>query len=111
MKARIQSVAQLKKMATKQLEDEFNSRYQCATLEGAIQGIALVMYALEQRQGWKKQRQQKLFDDLKVMLSMPSSAPWIQPYQAVELVKHAEEEFGIDFDELLKQFEALPPDV
>lgn len=111
MKARIQTITDLKKAATKQLEEEFNSRYQCATLEGAIQGIALLMYTLEQRQGWKKQRQQKLFEDLKVILSMPSAAPWIQPYQAVELVKHAEKEFEVDFQEILKMFEALPPDV
>lgn len=54
MKARIQTVEQLKQVASVKLQDEFNQRYQEATLEGAIQGMAFVMYALEMGQGWKR---------------------------------------------------------
>lgn len=47
MKARIQSVEQLKQVASAKLQEEFSQRYQEATLEGAIQGMAFVMYSLE----------------------------------------------------------------
>ena len=36
MKAKIQSVEQLKRVASAKLQEEFNQRYQEATLEGAL---------------------------------------------------------------------------
>lgn len=110
MKARIQTVEQLKQVASAKLQDEFNQRYQEATLEGAIQGMAFVMYALEMGQGWKKSRQQKLFENMMGLCDIPESAPWLNPYNAPDIRKHIETEFGIDFSKLLNRVEALPPE-
>lgn len=110
MKARIQTVEQLKQVASAKLQEEFNQRYQEATLEGAIQGMAFVMYALEMWHGWKKSRQQKLFESMMGLCDIPESAPWLQPYNAVDIRKHIETEFGIDFDKLLRRVVATPPD-
>lgn len=111
MKARIQSVEQLRQAASAKLREEFAERYQQATLEGAIQGMAFVMYALEMRQGWKKGRQQKLFENMMSLCDVSEAAPWLQPYNAVDIKKHIETEFDIDFTRLLKRVDALPPDV
>jgi len=110
MKARIQTVEQLKQIASAKLQDEFSQRYQEATLEGAIQGMAFVMYALEMGQGWKKGRQQKLFENMLWLCDIPESMPWLQPYNAVDIRKHIETEFGVDFTQLLKRVAAAPPD-
>jgi len=110
MKARIQTVEQLKQVASAKLQDEFAERYKEATLEGAIQGIAFVMYALEMGQGWKKSRQQKLFENMMGLCDIPEAAPWLQPYNAVDIRKHIETEFGIDFTKLLDRVSATPPD-
>jgi hypothetical protein len=110
MKARIQTVEQLKQVASAKLQDEFNQRYQEATLEGAVQGMAFVMYALEMGQGWKKSRQQKLFENMMGLCDIPESAPWLNPYNALDIRKHIETEFGIDFSKLLNRVEALPPE-
>lgn len=110
MKARIQSVEQLKQVASAKLQEEFSQRYQEATLEGAIQGMAFVMYALEMSQGWKKGRQQKLFDGMMGLCDLSDAAPWLQPFNAVDIRKHIETEFEIDFTKLLKRVEALPPE-
>ena len=104
MKARIQSVDDLKKIASAKLEDEFNARYQRAMLEGAAQGMAFVMYALEVNQNWKGVRQRRLFDDMLSLMQLGES--WFKPFQASELRKHIETEFGIDFTKLLKRVEA-----
>ena len=110
MRCPIQSVDELKKAASKRLEEEFSQRYQEATLEGAIQGMAFVMYALEMCQGWKKSRQQKLFENMMGLCDIPESAPWLNPYNALDIRKHIETEFGIDFSKLLNRVEALPPE-
>ena len=110
MKARIQSVEQLKQVASAKLQDEFSKRYQEATLEGALQGMAFVMYALEKEQGWKKVRQQKLFENMLGLCDISDAAPWLQPYNAPDIKKHIETEFGIDFNKLLKRIAATPPD-
>jgi len=110
MKSRIQSVEQLKQVASAKLQEEFTARYQEATLEGAIQGMAFVMYALEMGQGWKKGRQQKLFKNMLELCDISEAAPWLQPYNAVDIRKHIETEFDIDFTKLLKRVAALPPE-
>lgn len=110
MKVRIQSVDDLKKEASKKLQNEFNQRYQEAILEGAIQGMAFVMYALEFRQGWKEKRQKKLFEDMLSVTDIPEIAPWLKPYNALDIKKHIEETYGIDFSKLLNRVAALPPD-
>lgn len=110
MKARIQTVEQLKQVASAKLQDEFNQRYQEATLEGAIQGMAFVMYALEMRQGWKQVRQQKLFENMMELCDLSEATPQSQPYNAMDLRKHIETEFGIDFTKLLQRVTALPPE-
>ena len=110
MKARIQSVEQVKKIASAKLQEEFASRYQKATLEGAIQGMAFVMYVLENTYGWKKKRQQKLFEDMLSLTDLPELNPEIQPYNALDIRKHFETEYGIDFHKLLNRVDALPPD-
>lgn len=110
MRCSIQSVDELKKAASKRLQEEFSQRYQEATLEGAIQGMAFVMYSLEMTQGWKKSRQQKLFEGMMSLCDLSDAAPWLQPFNAVDIRKHIETEFEIDFTKLLKRVEALPPE-
>ena len=110
MKARIQTVEQLKQVASAKLQDEFNQRYQEATLEGAIQGIAFVMYALEVGQGWKQVRQQKLFKNMMELCDLSDATPQSSPYNAMDIRKHIETEFGIDFTKLLRRVAALPPE-
>jgi len=110
MRCPIQSVDELKKAASKRLEEEFSQRYQEATLEGAIQGMAFVMYSLEMSQGWKKSRQQKLFEGMMRLCDLSDAAPWLQPFHAADIRKHIETEFEIDFTKLLKRVEALPPE-
>ena len=110
MKSRIQTVDQLKQVVAAKLQGEFNQRYQQATLEGAIQGMAFVMYVLEMTQGWKQKRQKKLFEDMLSLTDLPELAPWLQPYNALDIRKHIETEYGIDFRKLLSRVEALPPD-
>lgn len=110
MRCPIQSVDDLKKAASKRLEEEFSQRYQEATLEGAIQGMAFVMYVLETAQGWKQKRQTKLFEDMLFLTDLPELAPWLQPYNALDIRKHIETEYGIDFRKLLQRVGALPPD-
>lgn len=109
MKARIQTVEQLKQVASTKLQEEFSQRYQEATLEGAIQGMAFVMYALEMGQGWKKSRQQKLFENMMGLCDISEAAPWLNPYNAMDIKKHIETDFGVDFSKLLRRVEALPP--
>lgn len=109
MKARIQTIDDLKKEASKQLQDEFSGRYQQATLEGALQGMAFVMYALETQQGWKQQRQQKLFEDMLALMDIPDRHPWLNSFNALHIRQHIEKEFGIDFNQILNKIEALPP--
>lgn len=101
MKVRIQSVDDLKRIASAKLEDEFNSRYQQAILEGAAQGMAFVMYALEVNQHWKEVRQRRLFDDMLSLMQLGES--WFKPFQASEMKKHIEEEYGIDFNQLFEK--------
>ncbi len=110
MKARIQSVEQLKKIASSELQGEFAKRYQEATLEGAIQGMAFVMYSLEMSQGWKKSRQQKLFEGMMRLCDLSDAAPWLQPFHAADIRKHIETEFDIDFNKLLQRVAATPSD-
>ena len=110
MKARIQSVDQLKQVASAKLQEEFSQRYQEATLDGALQGMAFVMYALEIGQGWKKSRQQRLFEDMMRLCDFADAAPWLNPYNAMDIKKHIETDFGVDFSKLLRRVEALPPD-
>ena len=110
MKARVQSVAQLKQIATAELQGEFTKRYQEATLEGAIQGMAFVMYALEMGQGWKKGRQQKLFESMMGLCDIADAAPWLPPFNAVDIKKHIETDFDIDFNKLLQRVAVTPSD-
>lgn len=110
MRCPIQSVDELKKAASKRLQEEFNERYQEATLEGAIQGIAFVMYAIEIGYGWKKERQQKLFKNMLELCDLVDALPEWQPYNAVDIRKHIETEFGIDFTKLLQRVAASSPE-
>lgn len=110
MKARIQSVEQLKKIATQQLEAEFDARCEAAILAGAVQGMAFVMYTLETCQNWKGVRQKRLFQDMLSLVQMSQAAPWLKPYQAEDIKKHIEDEFGIDFTPLLENLQAAGPE-
>lgn len=110
MKSRIQSVAELKKVAAASLQEEFTKQYQEATLEGAIQGMAFVMYTLEMCQGWKGVRQQKLFENMLGLCDIPEAAPWLEPYNGGDIRKHIETEFGVDFTKLLSRVAAISPE-
>lgn len=99
MKARIQSVEQLKKVAAQELEEEFKKRYDQAVLDGAIQGMAFVMKVLEVSEGWKRKRQQKLFDAMLDLMNKADEEP--EPYSALDIRRYVEEEFQVDFNQLL----------
>lgn len=110
MKVRIQSVEDLKKAASDKLKEEFSQRYQEAILEGAVQGMAFVMYVLEINQGWKEKRQQKLFADMMSIVELIDAAPWLQAYNALDIKKHIQDTYGIDFEKLLNRVGAIPPE-
>lgn len=107
MNGKAPKVKDIKDKAAKQLEGEFNARYQQAILEGAKQGIAFVMYTLELNQGWKTKRQQKLFEDMMSVMALGES--WIRPFEASDMKKHIEESFDIDFKPLFEKIAARPP--
>lgn len=109
MKARVQSLKQLKEIATRELEAEFKSNYQKATLDGAMQGIAFVMYTLELCQGWREKRQKKLFEDMLSVLDLPEGAPWMEAYNGKTLLEKIETTYGLDFNQLLERSDALTP--
>lgn len=110
MKARIQSVEDLKRIASQSLKDEFDKRYQEAMLEGATQGMAFVMYTLEVMQGWKDKRQQRLFKDMVSLMELPNSAPWLEIFQASDIKKHIQDAYGVDFNQLLEMSTAEAPE-
>lgn len=110
MKARVQSIEDLKKAASKELEAEFSRRYQEATLEGALQGMAFVMYTLEMCKNWKHARQKQLFEDMLSIMQLSEATPWMQAYRAPQIKEHIEKEYGIDFNLILSKIEATPPD-
>lgn len=101
MKARIQSIDQLKEIATKQLKDEFDQQLSDALLDGAAQGMAFTMWVLETCFGWKKQRQQKLFEEMVSMMNLGES--WVKSFDGESLVDHIKKEFGIEIDTLLRE--------
>lgn len=109
MKVRIQSVDDLKREASQKLKDEFDRRYQEAILEGAMQGMAFVLYTLELQQGWRDKRIQRLFEDMLSTMELPEHAPWLEIYQATDIKKHIEEKYGVDFNKLLERVTATPP--
>ena len=101
MKARIQSVDDLQRIASQKLKDEFDARYEQAMLEGAMQGMAFVMYVLEVTRGWK---------DMVGIMELPEKAPWLEIFQAQDIKKHIEEKYGIQFQVLLDRVAATPPE-
>ena len=106
MRTRIQSVEDLKKVAARKLESEFNEHYAKAILDGAMQGVAFVMYTLEMSQGWKVKRQQKLFEDMISLMDVFDTADWLEPFNAADVKRHIEDEYGIDFSQLLERVDA-----
>lgn len=109
MRARIQSVEELKRIASQSLKEEFDKRYQEAILEGAMQGMAFVLYTLELQQGWRDKRIQRLFEDMLRTMELPEQAPWLEIYQATDIRKHIEEKYGVDFKQLLERVTATAP--
>ena len=99
MKSRIQSVDELKAIATRELKAEIDQQISDALLDGAAQGMAYVMWVLELSFGWKDARQKKLFEEMKCFMSLGES--WIRPIDGESLVEHIKNRFGIDVDELL----------
>lgn len=109
MKARIQSVEQLRKVAAESLKEEFARRYEEATITGAVQGMALVMYVLEFSYGWKRDRQQKLFQAILDLMKLSEDAAFLQPYCGADIQEHLEKDYGIDFRKLLDKVAAVDP--
>lgn len=109
MKARIQSVEQLKKIAAESLKEEFARRYEEATLTGAVQGMALIMYVLEFSYGWKEVRLQKLFQALLDVMQLSEDATFWKPYSGADIQEHLEKDYGIDFKKLLDKVVAVDP--
>ena len=110
MKARIQSVDDLKRIASQSLKEEFDRRYQEAMLEGAMQGMAFVMYVLEVTHGWKDKRQKTLFEDMVGIMELPENAPWLGIFQGQDIKQHIEEKYGVQFQRLLDRSTATSPE-
>ena len=101
MKARIQSIEQLKEIATRELQTEIDQQISDALLDGAAQGMAYVMWVLELSYGWKDARQKKLFEEMKGFIKLGES--WRTPITGGSIVDHIKERFGLDVDELLHE--------
>lgn len=101
MKARIQSIDQLKEIATRELQTEIDQQISNALLDGAAQGMAYVMWVLELSYGWKDARQKKLFEEMKGFIKLGES--WRTPITGGSIVDHIKERFGINVDELLHE--------
>lgn len=101
MKARIQSVQQLKEVAARELKAELDQQISDALLDGAAQGMAYVMWVLEMNYGWKDKRLQKLFQEMQNMMDLGES--WLKPLEGDSLVSHFQEKYSINVDDLLYQ--------
>lgn len=101
MKSRIQSVDELKAIATRELKAEIDQQISDALLDGAAQGMAYVMWVMELGFGWKDARQKKLFEEMKCFMSLGEN--WLRPIDGESLVEHIKNKFGIDVDELLHE--------
>lgn len=101
MKARIQSIDQLKEIATRELQTEIDQQISNALLDGAAQGMAYVMWVLELSYGWKDARQKKLFEEMKSFIKLGES--WRTPITGGSIVDHIKERFGLDVYELLHE--------
>lgn len=101
MKARIQSIEQLKEIATRELQTEIDQQISDALLDGAAQGMAYVMWVLEISYGWKDARQKKLFEEMKGFIKLGEN--WRTPITGGSIVNHIKERFGLDVDELLHE--------
>ena len=101
MKARIQSVDQLKAIAIRELQTEIDQQISDALLDGAAQGMAYVMWVLEISYGWKDSRQKKLFEEMKGFIKLGESGR--TPITGESIVNHIKERFGLDIDELLHE--------
>lgn len=101
MKSRIQSVDELKAIATRELKAEIDQQISDALLDGAAQGMAYVMWVMELSFGWKDTRQKKLFEEMKGFMSLGEN--WLRPIDGESLVEHIKNKFGIDVDELLHE--------
>ena len=101
MKARIQSIEQLKELAIRELQTEIDQQISDALLEGAAQGMAYVMWVLELSYGWKGARQKKLFEELKGFSKLGENRQTTITGESI--VNHIKERFGLDVDELLHE--------
>lgn len=100
-KSRIQSIEQLKESATRELKTEIDQQISDALLDGAVQGMAFVMWVLELSYGWKDARQKKLFEEMKGCIELGKSGR--TPISGEAIVDHIKERFGLDVDKLLHE--------
>ena len=101
MKARIQSLEQLKEIAIRELQTEIDQQISDALLDGAAQGMAYVMWVLELSYGWKDARQKKLFEEMKGFIKLGENLR--KPITGESIVDHIKERFGLNVDELLHE--------
>lgn len=74
-----------------------------ALRDGTIQGICVVMYALEQNYGWKGQRLAGLYKSIVDVLNMPEI--FGQAPTAADAVERLKELYGVELDKLPIQIE------
>lgn len=109
MHCRVQSAQELHDTVAEKLKGEFNARYEQAILEGAMQGIAFVMYTLDLCYKWRDQRQKKLFQEMLNLMDLPDLVPQMQQFNALDIKKHIEEKYGLDFRQLVERVTAEAP--
>lgn len=95
--------AQEKKVIQEEADKEFNRRYSELYLmmqkSIAVQYTAAVMTTLEQWYGWGSQRQRQFFDRVNNTYADMGGVGFSGEYDALDLVEHIKEKFGIDLNE------------
>ena len=69
-----------------------------ALMDGARQGVAAAMVALEKNQGYGKKRLQRVLDGIQDVFKMPAILG--RELTAVDAITHLKQQYGIDVDAL-----------
>lgn len=81
--------------AYEQMRDEI---YQVALADGAKQGVAICLIALEKMLGWRKKRLERVVENVDEILSWPDV--FGKDVTGDDAISHLKNEYGIDLDEL-----------
>lgn len=79
-------------------ESSYIEMQEQALRDGAKQGIAAALVALEKASGWRTVRLKRILDTVQELLLMPSA--FGNDITAEDAIKHIRQEYGIDVDAL-----------